>query len=494
MRSTHLGIGLSIWTIATACSDLDSTSVRPSPDKDSGQTGGQSGNGSGTGGKASGGGGAGITGGGVGSGGETPATGGTDGGSGRGGAGGSIDGGNGGATGGTGGVNPSGGTAGASGGSGGSGGVGVGTGGAAPRDAGTGSSPSSGGTDGGFVDPPGSSVGLPVVLNPVCIENPGNTVNYTNALEMPSDLISALIWNGSCCALYGTQPTNQMAVLAWQYGENSWYGWQCFNAVPDIDRMAGMNLIDGMSEQYATGTDGYLWMKREYQNGRGPWEHLARPSGIRELRDIHAFRRDTFRPLLLALSEGAVFARGRKTDDPLSEFADWQTVGAVQGTRVCGGYSAGGQVLVYVLGTDGTLAAAEENATSPGTYSSFVSIASPDPDAGGPPKFTEIDCGNDTDKTVSVFAVTDHGELFRLHEGSSNWTRIEGYPDPLEAAAIAVQSATPYVDANTPYNDLTLFATTAPDGNVYTASLPMATTDGGLPVGTVKWLPLNPVH
>jgi hypothetical protein len=200
--------------------------------------------------------------------------------------------------------------------------------------------------------------------------------------------------------------------------------------------------------------------------------------------------------MLLALSEGAAFIRGRKTDAPDSEFADWQTIGTVQGTRICGGYARGDEVQVYVLRNDGSLAVASEDSPASGHYSSFTAVTSPPSsgDAGASPKFTEIDCATDTDATLNVFAVSESGELFRFREGST-WSRVEGGSGTLVAGAIAAQSATPPMPPPTPYDDLTLFVTT-PGGAVYWTSLPMAPIPdaGPAPVDVVSWTPIAFAH
>lgn len=380
-----------------------------------------------------------------------------------------------------------------------------------PLDAGDGAR-----TEGGVVvGPPGSDYDDPVFV-PACVADKGTHQPWLLGFEQPSDMVSALVWTTKCCALYATQPASEVALLAWAvdgappaappYG---WYGWQCFDAVPKITRMAALNLSSHASEEYALSTDSNLWVKREYpvaDLGRGPWEHVARPSGIRELRDIHAFRRDPFRPVLLALSEGAVFMRGRRTDDPYAAFADWKMVGPVDATRVCGGYAGDGRIEVYAITTDGAVAVAREVGSddsgpdfSPfdteqarrGLESLFGALDGGMPVDGGGKSltFTEIDCANQADGTLDIFAV-GRGDLFRGTATATRWTRIVG--QQVRLVAVAAQSATPLSDTSSAFrNDLTLFVTGA-DQKFYSGTLPTTAIDAGVATTTVAWSQVIP--
>jgi hypothetical protein len=188
-----------------------------------------------------------------------------------------------------------------------------------------------------------------------------------------------------------------------------WSPLECFGAVSQPERLAATELSDGSALVLASTRTGGLLTRRGSGNIEtfSSWSSLDLPSPTSLVQDVAATRGAEQRNYLYVVDRGRVFYRSTSSAEAASAYTAWSDLGVSDVRRLAATVLPSLAQIVILLGTDGTLGYAYQNAPTAGAPFSAVK---PFPLAA-PANTIDLECAQQRDQGVMAWVLDAQGQV-----------------------------------------------------------------------------------
>jgi hypothetical protein len=252
-----------------------------------------------------------------------------------------------------------------------------------------------------------------------------------------------------------------------------WYGWWCFDAVPNPVRLAATTLTNDVPEVFVTTDCGGVYVRRYFPDLRAwsPWVPLRLPSDVSFVTDvaISRSRGPNRENHLFVLDRGTVFT-AMKGGDPYGPYGDWTRVATGAGSRIAAGMlypenpqiPEGARHLLFTLDVRGRPFVSIQ--TTEGDLDSFEPWTDFDAERTLEFHLVDIDAPYNIDGALLVVGVDSDGAVWTREQVDSDfgaWQKLTEVEPPQKLVTIAGASIPARVD------DPLMLAAVAEGGEVY---------------------------
>jgi hypothetical protein len=231
--------------------------------------------------------------------------------------------------------------------------------------------------------------------------------------------------------LYAVDPGTHNVLVRWvdPAQPSGWTVWGCLDLVPNVTRLAAVNLSNNRPEVYAIsdyrGSGDFLFVRRENTYWT-PWLPMSLPLAAADLTDVDAV--GGTRPRVYIVDRGRVFYRGKVSEEPYSDYGPWSALSTNGAERLAVAEISDGRHFVVTLSATGALqGAGQERADAP--FSPWVALGSIPPAAGSaddgkasPMSAVDLEAVL-LDSKLAIFVLDYSGSLWR------RWIAQDAYGD-----------------------------------------------------------------
>jgi hypothetical protein len=247
--------------------------------------------------------------------------------------------------------------------------------------------------------------------------------------------------------LFATTASSHALAVSWG-GETpspAWAPWQCFDAVPQAERVAAGVMLDDWPEVFVTTRCGELFFRRLIVNPNtfawSPWAPMSLPLGDSFVTDVAASVDANGINHVYVADRGNVFVRNRVGELTYDPYGPWRAIGSGTFRIVTGGLRADGRQQVFALDSEGKpKTSAQVSGTLGDSFEPWVDFG-----AVGLPPLVDIEAPYGT-AAIEVYAIDETGSLWTRREnesgGFSAWAEWQG-PEPPESLVALAAAGTP---------------------------------------------------
>jgi hypothetical protein len=327
---------------------------------------------------------------------------------------------------------------------------------------------------------------------PECISLPPHTSVMVDVRSALSAAVAGVNYaEGRFHVFASRNGSNTLGTAFTRFPDHStWYGWWCFDAVPNPVRVAATTLSNDTPEVFVTTDCGGVYVRRYFPEQHlmswSPWVPLRLPSEGSFVTDvaISRSRGPSRENRLFVLDRGGVFA-AKKGDDPYGPYGDWSRVASGAGSRLAAGMQyppnsvitdEGERHILFTIDARGrpfvTTQTTEDDLDSFGPWLDF--------DENRTLEFplVDIDAPYDIDGELLVVGVDTEGAVW-THGQRGAWQKLTDAIPPQKLVTIAGASISGRTD------DPLLLVGVAEGGEVYYARQTKTTSSS--PGGWEPW-------
>jgi hypothetical protein len=234
-----------------------------------------------------------------------------------------------------------------------------------------------------------------------------------------------------------------------------WFGWFCFDAVPDPLRIAATTMSNDAAEVFVTNACGRIYVRRYFDGSRGaegwsPWVPFGRPPGSSFIVDISTARlrsaTEHENHVFVVDDAGRIFTTS-KGDDPYGPYGPWRSVGSGAGSVIASGLTDGRLELFTIDEHGQPHAKAQRTNALEAPFGGWTDF-----DPEGELELVDIDAPYGVGGTPLVVAVDSEGAIHAREKADDEYGEWQPFgPEPptrfvsISGAGIATRSDKPLI-------------------------------------------------